>query len=135
MDDFIEVMYNAKYGGFNYSPQAMQMYCEKTGKEYKDYQYSECLGIERTDKVMIEIVKELGMEANGPYANIQIARIPRQFEKHICYGEYDGYESVGVNYEAYRLQSIRDIVNDRDGEKIERIRNVLEMVFENEEKD
>lgn len=135
MDDFIEIMYNAKYGGFNYSPQAMQMYCEKTGKEYKDYQYSECLGIERTDKVMIEIVKELGMEANGPYANIQIARIPRQFEKHICYGEYDGYESVGVNYEAYRLQSIRDIVNDGDGEKIERIRNVLEMVFENEEKD
>lgn len=135
MDDFIEVMYNAKYGGFNYSPQAMQKYCEKTGKEYKDYQYSECLGIERTDKVMIEIVKELGMEANGPYANIQIAKIPIQFEKHICYGEYDGYESVGVNYEAYRLQSIRDIVSDGDGEKIERIRNVLEMVFENEEKD
>ena len=133
--DFVEVMYNAKYGGFNYSPQAMKIYCEKTGKDYRDFKNSGYLHVKRTDKIMLEILKELGEAANGPYANIQIAKIPKQFEKHICYGEYDGYESVGINYEAYRLQTIRDIINDSGGEKIERIQNVLEMVFEDEEKD
>ena len=57
-------------------------------KEYSFYHRD----IERTDTNLIKVVKELGSEANGSYANLEIVDIPNNvnWEMH----DYDGIETV-----------------------------------------
>ena len=48
--------------------------------------------IERDDPILVQVVEELGSEANGNYADLQIAEIPSGTLYRI--DEYDGNESV-----------------------------------------
>ena len=46
----------------------------------------------RTDPVLIQVIEELGEEANGSSADLQIAELPAGTQYHIH--EYDGSETV-----------------------------------------
>lgn len=48
--------------------------------------------IERDDEILIEIVEQLGAEANGFLAQLRVVEIPDDSYYHI--DEYDGYETV-----------------------------------------
>jgi len=124
----MEIMINKCYGGFDYSLQALKKYyeCELNGytfegdklkddkrilirvcKSNKDKLTSEEMReldargyeIERTDKKMIEIVKELGESASSPLAKIEIVEIPDGTEWEI--EDYDGIEWVAEKHRTW----------------------------------
>ena len=102
-----KVVYNACYGGFNLSDKAVELYCRKKNIEfdkdtdtfgssctiYKNKQTGEVISsydFERHDPVLIEVVEELGSEANGLCSNLAIEEVDGAYR----IDEYDGMESV-----------------------------------------
>jgi hypothetical protein len=123
--EFIDVMYNAKYGGFSFSDEAEALYYQRTMKDKKDFPM---WNLDRTDLCMVSIVKELGSRANGLGAKIQIRAIPKKFKKFYFIAEYDGYESVSIDHDKYKLACIREVLETfaltSDG-KLERIGAII----------
>lgn len=114
-----KIVYNNCYGGFNLSDKAMQRYCEIKGiKVYPEnwagltlYWLSEPTGdkvkddwretfdsrdIPRHDPVLVQIVEELGKEANGQCAELRIFETE---SNQYMIEEYDGNETVVVSYD------------------------------------
>jgi hypothetical protein len=106
---YTKVAYNACFGGFGLSEQAVLRLADLKGMEiyvkkrdfgnsyYKDPSYdAESLvnfdSIERTDPDLIRVIEELGEEASGMFANLKIAEVQSGTLYKI--DEYDGRESV-----------------------------------------
>lgn len=112
-----KVVYNSCYGGFSVSEAGMRRYCEIKGiplwvergkfglntywivppdKRKNSAAYSaqtiSCRDFERHDPALVQVVEELGAEANGGYANLAIYELPDGARYRI--DEYDGSESV-----------------------------------------
>jgi hypothetical protein len=99
----IKVVYNACFGGFGLSKKAAerlaQLGVEDADKTLKDqesnpsvfgFHYS-AYDLVRHDSRLVQVVEELGDEANGSFADLQVAEIPsNKYRIH----EYDGNESV-----------------------------------------
>lgn len=130
--DSIEVMYNACYGGFNFSELVVEEYYKAKGiLDFKDKKLPRSLHrIDRADPVMIEVVKRLGDKASGLCAKIKLIEVPRKFAAHYRLVEYDGYEGVEVDLETYKFDSIRAVLDDETvKDKLalaERIRDILD---------
>ena len=105
-----KVVYNACYGGFGLSDEAIKLYAELAGIEIYPWKNSrftfwfleepngrsdvECFSvdsIERHDPILVQVVETLGDGANGSYANLCIAKISGNKYQ---ISEYDGYETV-----------------------------------------
>ena len=84
----MKVVYNACYGGFGLSDEALALYKTKVSVSGDFYDWD----IQRNDKALIEVVEELGEGANGFLAKLRIEEIPDGSEFEI--DEYDGLESV-----------------------------------------
>jgi hypothetical protein len=120
-----EIMFNACYGGFSVSKEAIQCYLDSNGYVFCPYHI--CRGLERTDPSMIEIVKQLGARANGKCADIKIQSVPIKYKDYVEVGEYDGYESVCINFDKYKLGTIQKILHDADTiDKVQAIQYVLD---------
>lgn len=104
-----KIVYNRCYGGFSLSAKAMQRYAEIKGWEYlneSDSHWSAGVIIDpqgeehsqydfdgmRTDPVLVQVVEELGKEANGMCANLVIEELPSGTKYRI--EEYDGLEHI-----------------------------------------
>lgn len=104
-----KIVFNACFGGFGLSDEAMERYAEIKGWQFikdtlgswstskiidlKGNEYSQYdLEGDRTDPVLIQVIEELGAVANGWAADLQIADLPRGTRYRI--DEYDGSESV-----------------------------------------
>jgi hypothetical protein len=116
----LKVVYNACYGGFGLSDEAyilyaklkgIDIYPEKgsygcthyylqpvTGVALVDDRREELYydNIERHDKVLVQVVEQLGDDASGRYAELKIAESGDSNMYRI--DEYDGNESVLFNY-------------------------------------
>lgn len=100
-----KIVYNACFGGFGLSYEAVEMYLDLKGFKYtrtkdrlgsdfsvegwEDFYYGD---IERDDPVLVQVVETLGEKANGSFANLKITDLPKGTLYRIT--EYDGYESV-----------------------------------------
>jgi len=84
-----KIVYNACYGGFGLSDEAMMRYCEIKGIPEQTIYDGD---IERTDPVLVQVVEELGEKANGDYAELRIAELFPGTLYRI--DEYDGLEQV-----------------------------------------
>lgn len=101
-----KVVYNACYGGFGLSDEAIEMYLQLKGLVYKkspdgwggstyvvdgweDFYEGD---IERDDPNLVKVVETLGKKANSAFADLVVVDIP----KGTCYriNEYDGFESI-----------------------------------------
>lgn len=95
----IEMIYNDCYGGFRLSDNFKKIFKER----YPDRILSSYS--ERTDKDLINLVKELGLkESSGQYADIKIGKInyphlmpEESVLKGIGIYEYDGTETLTLN--------------------------------------
>ncbi len=105
-----KIVYNACYGGFGLSDEAILRYAELKGiavypeKVHFFTMYwtvpngkdnDSCLreyDIERDDPILVQVVEELGEKANGRYAKLQIEEIEAGTLYRI--DEYDGNESI-----------------------------------------
>jgi hypothetical protein len=106
----MKIVINSDYGGFGLSDKAIARFLELKGIEYETkkemgytcYYHKGFLGvtehyineydIERNDPVLVQVVEELGEEANGKYASLKIVEIPDDVKWVIDY--YDGIESI-----------------------------------------
>ena len=83
------VVINDCYGGFGLSGRAFKEYKNLAG--ITDHGFYD-RDIPRDDPYLVKIVKELGMAANGPHANLKIVEIPGDIEWLVQ--EYDGAEWI-----------------------------------------
>lgn len=101
-----KIVYNACYGGFSLSDEAIRIYLDLKGLKYnaelREYGYThyEVEGIpdfydreiDRADPILVEVVEKLGDKANGSCAKLRIEELPKGTLYRI--NEYDGYESI-----------------------------------------
>ncbi len=104
-----KVVYNACYGGFSLSDEAIEMYLDlkgfkyikekdRWGSIYKVEGWSDFYdrNIERDDPVLVEVVEKLGNKANGECAKLKIEDVPKGSLYNITH--HDGYESIEIQY-------------------------------------
>ncbi len=100
-----KIVYNACYGGFGLSDEAIEMYLDLRGFKYKkikerwvsgyevegwkDFYYRD---IDRADPVLVQVVETLGDKSNGNFSNLEIKDVPEGTLYRIT--EYDGYETI-----------------------------------------
>ena len=81
-----KIVYNACFGGFGLSETAWERYRELGGQETDRWD------INRADPVLVQVVEELGEEANTRFSELRIRDLPEGTKYRI--DEYDGNESV-----------------------------------------
>jgi hypothetical protein len=91
------VVINTDFGGFGLSDQAMDLFKKRSGITDGDFYDHD---IARDDPVLVQIVRELGAEADSKFANLKIVEIPAYVEWEI--GEYDGREWVAEKHRTWR---------------------------------
>lgn len=90
----MKILFNNCFGGFSISRQALELYYERKGmaKPETEDKYDDCRYCSRIDETLIQIVEELGSEANGSCAELAIAEVPDGAYWYI--DEYDGAENI-----------------------------------------
>jgi len=91
-----KVVYNACFGGFSLSADAVRLAKRAAGKNSAWSKVSEEYGylggdIERHDPILVAVVERLGKDAAGRCAELKIAEIESNVYR---IDEYDGSESV-----------------------------------------
>jgi len=87
-----KVVINACYGGFVLSQKALDEYKKRSDR--KDY-----YNIDRDDPVLIEIIEEMGKEADGLCSSLVVVEVPKFLKYSI--DEYDGLEWVAEEHSVF----------------------------------
>ena len=87
-----KIVYNGCYGGFELSDKAVARYLELKGLQVPDKFSLFELEIDRADPILVQVVEELGGEADTVFSNLQIRELPEGTLYRI--DEYDGMETV-----------------------------------------
>jgi hypothetical protein len=117
----MKIAINYCFGGFSLSDTAIRRYAELKGIKYKEQESSilantvffhlvddmgnvtediiDDRSISRDDSALIQVVEELGTDANGACANIGIVEIPEGVDWYIA--EYDGQEVVHEKHRSW----------------------------------
>ena len=112
----IEVVINSCFGGFGLSHEAFlelrklgnktalsepdigELWDDKSGPR-ESYYDTFCRDIDRDDKDLISVVKQLKEKANGMYAKLRIVKIPSDIKWQI--EEYDGSEHIAEQHRTW----------------------------------
>lgn len=89
-----KVVYNACYGGFSLSPEAVRRARALSGNPTwgdADEEYGFIYDVPRHDPVLVQVVEELGEKANGSSADLRIKDIGTSLYRIT---DYDGCEFV-----------------------------------------
>jgi hypothetical protein len=84
-----------QHGGFGISEQAMELYKTRAGitKEIYDRE------IPRDDPILIQIIRELGDDADTRFCTLKVVEIPADVDWQI--DEYDGLEWVAEKHRTW----------------------------------
>lgn len=111
----MKVLYNACYGGFNFSKQFVEEFNARHPDRPKKLEtwYEG----ERTDPGIIALFEEKGsVWSSGAYAKLDVEEIPDDVEFHIR--EYDGMEGVAWSIPKDEIiQDLMDIIKGRKKEE------------------
>lgn len=83
----VKIVYNACYGGFGLSDEALDLYEQLAGKRLEWHG-----DLVRHDPHLVAVVEQLGQKANTCYSNLVIEEVPAGTLYRI--DEYDGMESI-----------------------------------------
>lgn len=83
----MKIVVNKCYGGFDLSREARDMYKYRAG--VKDFHPFD---LDRTDPILIQVVEELGKDANGRFSDLRIVEIPDDIVWFI--DDHDGRETI-----------------------------------------
>ena len=92
----MKIVINTCYGGFGLSDQGLAIYASKKNKSIDDVHYFD---IPRNDPVLVEIVEDLGQQANASYAELKVVEIPDDVDWYIK--EYDGIEHIAERHRTW----------------------------------
>jgi hypothetical protein len=123
----IEILYNKKYGGWTISDKAMELYKLRTTNNLDSYFHK------RNDTILIQIFKELGNEFDDKkYSRTLIKKIPKKYEDYYYISEYDGLETVNIDYTKYELdnlkKNIKEILENNNFDNNEKINQFKKMI-------
>jgi len=129
-DEEIEILLNIRYGGWNISKKAIELYKLRSPsysvtENYFDYYFN------RQDPILVQIYKELGDNFDGKYSKTKIKKILKKYENYYDIDEYDGKEWVKINYTKYKLDNIYNKIkeilesNNNDNTKINEIEQFI----------
>ena len=90
-----KIIINKCHGGFGLSDKAIVRYNEMGGKDMSPYRWA----IYRDDPELVQVVEELGDEANGIHAKLAVVEIPDGVEWQI--EEYDGMEWIAEKHRTW----------------------------------
>lgn len=112
----MKIVINSDFGGFSLSNAAFERYLELKGIEFarvssrfesadyyeaghigEDDHYLSYYDIKRDDPILVQVVEEMGDEANGRYSSLKVVEIPDDVDWILQ--EYDGAEHIA---EAHR---------------------------------
>jgi hypothetical protein len=82
-----KIVINNCHGGFSLSAEAERRYRELAGITDSDWSYYD---IARDDPYLVQVVQELGEDADGSYAKLKIVEVPADVGWHIA--DYDCLE-------------------------------------------
>ena len=119
LEEEIGVLYNACYGGWGISPKAYELYKTRNNNVSPRGRRK----IIRTDPILIQIYHELGYDFDTKYSKTEIDIFPKKYANYITFTEYDGSESVDIDYAQYELDNIKN-----------KIKEILQSSFSNDEK-
>lgn len=91
------IVINTCHGGFGLSDKAFERYKELAGID------DPCLcdfDIDRDDPHLVQVVRDMGLEANGQFASLKIVEVPADVLWEI--DEYDGLEWVAEQHRTWR---------------------------------
>lgn len=131
-EETIDILYNSSYGGYGESEKAFELYYLRTGK--KADRFLGELGDSRHDPIVVQIFHELGIDFNSKYCEAQVETIPKKYEKYYTISEYDGLETVHINYSKYESnlqnEKIKALLlcDMSDGEKIIEFKKMMNMI-------
>jgi len=72
---------------------------ELTNQKDTDKYFFYEMDLDRDDKTLVQVVKELGEDANGRHANLEVVEIPDDVKW--CLEEYDGIEWVAEQHRTW----------------------------------
>jgi hypothetical protein len=128
----IGVAVNRCYGGFSLSEKAVEMLRTRLGDpKIKSYSFDSCYdgddGYCRHHPVLIEVINELGEEADGSFAEIEIVYIEEKYKGFYSISEYDGMEGIKINYNKFANHEIKQILysEDDDSTKIQKMKEII----------
>jgi len=117
--EMYRVVYNDCHGGFDLSEKGMAEYNHRTSQLVTDPD-----GITRDDPVLLHMVETMDPRViNSRVSRLKIKEFPIIFREFLEWSEYDGLESVRVDYHKYIVRTIMSILemNGSAEEKIEQI--------------
>jgi len=125
------VMYNARFGSFSFSSEAIAEYNIRKPSDVPPIRMSTCVDIDRTDSIMAQICREMGPKANGMFSKIQIEDVPVRFSECYAIREFDGLETVCISLRKYQLECILRILDTITMSNDEKIK-MIKLVFSEE---
>jgi hypothetical protein len=91
------IVINTCYGGFGLSESAWLRYCQLSGQDRSEIvTYYE---IPRDDPYLVQVVRELGSDANTDTSQLKIVEVPASVKWHVA--EYDGMEWVAEDHRTW----------------------------------
>lgn len=118
-EEEIEVLYNDCYGGWNISQKAYELYKTRNNNVSPRIRRN----IIRTDPILIKIYHELGADFDTKHSKTEIDIFPKKYANYINIKEYDGLESVDIDYTKYELDNIKN-----------KMKEILQSSLSNDEK-
>ena len=104
--EYIEILYNASFGGeYTISDEAQQLYRLLMKEHHSDYDFEhEHDDFEdRQNVFLIQIYHQLKHKFSAKYSHIKVKRIPKIYENHFHIHEYNGFETIIINYSQYEV--------------------------------
>jgi hypothetical protein len=117
-----KIIYNDCYGGFDLSNNGLEEYNRRTSKNVSLPDY-----IDREDIDLIEMVETMdAKKINSNNSKLKIKELPIKFRSFLRWNEYDGKESVTIDYTNYIVYNVKNILdtNISDDKKITLISNL-----------
>ena len=114
-----KVVYNSVFGGFGMSKKGLEEYNRLTSKNVIHAE-----AIASDDPILIHLVETMGDAIHTEYSKLKIKEFPMKYKGFLKWIDYDGRETVRIDYEQYLISNIRDVKDDTNlscDEKIERI--------------
>jgi co-chaperonin GroES (HSP10) len=117
-----KIVYNDCYGGFDLSSYALNEYNQRTSKNIVLPDY-----IDREDLVLINMIETIhAKDLNSKNSKLKIIEFDIKFKDFLLWYEYDGKETVSIDYDKYIVQNVKLILdtNILPDEKIQLITNL-----------
>ena len=127
-DNVTPLLLNTSYGGFSLDKQTIiaiqDLFNNKSKGEFDYYE------VKRHDEDLISTVVKGGLrESSGSCCVLSIEYIPSEFLEFYYIDEYDGFESIKLDYSKYLMTKLDLITNNKELSSEQKIEEINKLRF------